>query len=165
MAALTAGSNAPDFTLSTLQGEPLALADALKRGPVVLAFFKVSCPVCQYAFPFLERLHQGYRNNELAIIGVSQNSERDTVAFRKEYGISFPLVLDDPANYRVSNAYGLTNVPSVFLLSPSGVIEVSSVGWARAEIAEINGKLAAAVRTSPAPVFPPGQEVAEWKPG
>jgi len=165
MAALSAGSNAPDFTLSTLEGKPLALADSLKRGPAVLAFFKVSCPVCQYAFPFLERLYQGYRNNQIAVIGVSQNSKRDTVAFRKQYGITFPIVLDDPSNYRVSNAYGLTNVPSIFLLFPSGAIEVSSVGWSRAEIAEMNTKLAGAISTLPAPVFQPGQEVAEWKPG
>ena len=53
MAALNAGVLAPDFTLPTVQGGQVSLRQALAKGPVVLVFFKVSCPVCQYALPFL----------------------------------------------------------------------------------------------------------------
>ena len=49
---------APDFTLPTLEGQKVSLKQLLQHGPVVLAFFKVSCPVCQYAFPLYERLSQ-----------------------------------------------------------------------------------------------------------
>ncbi len=52
MAALTAGAKAPDFELKAMDGKRFVLREELARGPVVLAFFKVSCPVCQYAFPF-----------------------------------------------------------------------------------------------------------------
>ena len=55
MPALTSGIKAPNLTLPTTHGEKFSLSDALKRGPVVLAFFKVTCPVCQYAFPLYER--------------------------------------------------------------------------------------------------------------
>ena len=60
MAALTAGTSAPDFKLQTMDGSHFSLSDALTRGPVVAAFFKVSCPVCQYAFPFLERIYKAH---------------------------------------------------------------------------------------------------------
>jgi len=53
MAALSAGISAPEFNLPTIKGERFSLREALARGPVVAAFFKISCPVCQYAFPFL----------------------------------------------------------------------------------------------------------------
>ena len=53
MAALTAGTSSPDFKLQTMNGQQFSLRDALAKGPVVAAFFKISCPVCQYAFPFL----------------------------------------------------------------------------------------------------------------
>ncbi len=56
MAALVTGKLAPDFTLPTLDGKQFSLHDLRQRGPVVLAFFKVSCPVCQYAFPMYERV-------------------------------------------------------------------------------------------------------------
>jgi peroxiredoxin len=165
MPALKAGSQAPDFSLPTVDGRQFSLAKALQRGPVILAFFKISCPVCQYALPFLERLYQGYRGQDVSLIGVSQNNKKDTAAFQKEYEITFPLVLDDPANYQVSNGYGLTNVPTVFLASPSGVIDVSSVGWARIEIADMNARVAAALQTPRALIFRPGEDVAEWKAG
>ncbi len=60
MSALIAGKKAPDFTLQTTDEKPFALKAALTSGPVVLAFYKVSCPVCQYTLPFVERLHQAY---------------------------------------------------------------------------------------------------------
>ena len=60
MAALTVGTKAPEFTLKAIDGKEFSLSGELGHGPIVLAFFKVSCPTCQYAFPFLERLHKAY---------------------------------------------------------------------------------------------------------
>ena len=52
MAALTIGAKAPEFDLKTLDGKRFSLSDELAHRPVVLVFFKVSCPTCQYALPF-----------------------------------------------------------------------------------------------------------------
>jgi peroxiredoxin len=131
MAALTAGSKAPEFDLKAMDGKRFVLREELARGPVVLAFFKVSCPVCQYAFPFLERLERAYGHTGVRIIGVSQNDPKQTAAFTKEFGVTFPVLLDDRETYPVSNAYGLTNVPTVFWIAQDGEIEVSSVGWVK----------------------------------
>src|SRR5512133_2681491 len=111
MPALSAGKTAPDFSLPAMDGSIFSLADALKRGPVVLAFFKISCPVCQYAFPFLERIYQAHRGEKVSVIGISQNDKSGTAAFMREYGVTFPVLLDNAPRYPVSNAYGLTNVP------------------------------------------------------
>ena len=69
MPALQEGSKAPDFSLPALDGANFSLQDALHRGPVLAVFFKVSCPVCQYAFPFFERLHKAYGSQKVAIVG------------------------------------------------------------------------------------------------
>src|SRR5271169_2620182 len=142
MAALTVGAKAPAFELAPLEGPRFSLAENLTHGVVVLAFFKVSCPTCQYAFPFLERLHKAYRQNGVSLFGVSQNNPKDTAAFNKEFGITFPVLLDDTDSYPVSNAYGLTNVPTIFWIAEDGEIEVSSVGWVKADFEEINRKMA-----------------------
>ncbi len=115
MAALTSGTKAPDFTLPTIDGGKFSLSEELARGPVVLAFFKVSCPVCQFAFPFLQRIFKAYASKNVTIVGISQNGRQDTAAFLQEFGVTFPVLLDDPNTYPVSNAYGLTNVPTMFL--------------------------------------------------
>ena len=76
MAALTVGAKAPEFELKTLDGKKFSLSDELARGPVVAAFFKVSCPTCQYALPFLERLYKAYAKNGVTLVGISQNDAK-----------------------------------------------------------------------------------------
>jgi peroxiredoxin len=163
--ALATGKKAPDFSLRTLDGRNFALADELARGPVVLAFFKVSCPTCQYTFPFLERLYKAYRNSEVTMVGISQNDAKETAAFVKEFGVTFPVLLDEIGRYPASNAYGLTNVPTVFWVAQDGEIEVSSVGWIKADFEQINDKLAESGKAAPALVFKPGEDVRDFRAG
>jgi peroxiredoxin len=165
MAALTAGTKAPEFELKAMDGRRFVLRDELARGPLVLAFFKVSCPVCQYAFPFLERLERAYGHKGARIIGVSQDDPKHTAAFTKEFGVTFPVLLDDRETYAVSNAYGLTNVPSIFWIGQDGEIEVSSVGWVKADFIEINRKMAETGNVAPVAVFKPGEDVRDFRAG
>ena len=166
MPALGTGVIAPDFTLPTVEGKQSSLADALKKGPVLLAFFKTSCPVCQYAFPFFERVYQANQDQNVTVLGVSQDSLKDTTGFLKDYGVTFPVAIDDEKNrYAVSNAYGLTNVPTAFLIAPGGEIEVSSVGWSKADVEEINRRLAQYRKQQPAPLWRKGEDVQDFRAG
>ena len=165
MATLTAGTKAPDFELKAMDGTPFVLREELARGPLVLAFFKVSCPVCQYAFPFLERLERAYGRKGVRLIGVSQNDPKQTAAFTKEFGVTFPVLLDETDSYPVSNAYGLTNVPTVFWIAQDGDIEISSVGWVKADFEEVSRKMAESANTAPAIVFKPGDDVRDFRAG
>jgi|SRR5579863_6715231 len=165
MAALTAGTSAPDFKLQMMGGKQFSLRDALLRGPVVAAFFKVSCPVCQYTFPFLERIYKAHGGKNVTLVGVSQNDKKDTAAFVKEYGLTFPILLDDTNSYPVSNAYGLTNVPSIFWIAQDGEIEISSVGWDRKDIEEINQKAAKSNGDGPKPMFHADEQIPDFRAG
>lgn len=165
MAALTPGVQAPDFELKAMDGKRFVLRDELAKGPVVLAFFKVSCPTCQYAFPFLERLERAYGHKTVRIVGVSQNDPRDTANFTKEFGITFPVLLDEIKTYPVSNSYGLTNVPSVFWIDQDGVINISSVGWVKADLEELGRHMAQAGNIPPAVIFKQGEDVRDFRAG
>jgi len=165
MTALAMGIKAPDFELKTLEGKPFSLSDELRRGPVVLAFFKVSCPTCQYAFPFLQRLYKAYGNRGVKLVGVSQNDARETAAFGKDFGLTFPLLLDDMRSYPVSNAYGLTNVPTIFWVAQDGEVEVSSVGWVKADFEAINRKMSENGKIGLAAVFKAGEDVRDFRAG
>jgi peroxiredoxin len=165
MEALPAGTKAPDFSLPAVDGGKFSLREALQRGPVLAAFFKVSCPTCQYTFPFLERLHRAHGDKQITMVGISQNNQSETAAFLKEYGVTFPALLDDPNGYVVSNAYGLTNVPTLFLIQPDGAIEMTSVGWVKKDVADLNRKLAQAHQATPLPLFKPGEDVRDFRAG
>lgn len=164
MPALSAGTKAPDFQLKTMEGKPFSLSDALPRGPVLLAFFKVSCPTCQYALPFYERLFRAHKNRNVTIVGISQDNPQDTAAFAKEFGITFPLLVDD-IPYPVSSAYGLTNVPTLFWVNPEGEIEFTSVGWSKPDFEQINRRLADATAIALVSPFLPGEDVRDYRGG
>jgi peroxiredoxin len=165
MAALTPGTQAPDFTLPSMDGNLFSLREALARGPVLVAFFKISCPTCQYAFPFLQRIYQAHGNTAVTLVGISQNTKKDTSLFIKEYGITFPVLLDDTSSYPVSNAYGLTNVPTIFWIAQDGEIEISSVGWIRKEMEELNQRAAEASSQSIQPLFRQDEQIADFRAG
>lgn len=165
MAALTPGTQAPEISLSTLDGKKFVLRDALQRGPVLAAFFKVSCPVCQYTLPYLERLHKAHGDQKITIVGISQDDRRNTDAFLKEYGVTIPTLLDDPNGYTVSNAYGLTNVPTWFLIGQDGEIAISSVGWVKSEVEDANRRLAELQKTPARPLFQAGEDVRDFRAG
>ena len=164
MPALAPGKAAPEISLHDMEGKPFSLRDALQRGPAVLAFFKTTCPVCQYAMPFVERLFRAHQDHA-RIVGVSQHPKKETAQFRREYGITVPILLDEPDSYPASNAYGLTNVPTIFLVAPDGRIEISSVGWNKKDLEEINRRLARAASVPPPAVFHRGEDVVDYKAG
>ena len=66
MAHLTSGKTAPDFSLTGLDGETHSLGSLLHGGPVVVAFFKISCPVCQFTFPYLQRIADRFAGKGVA---------------------------------------------------------------------------------------------------
>lgn len=165
MAALTMGTKAPEFELKSLDGKRFALHDELAGRAVVLAFFKVSCPTCQYTFPFLERLYKVYGDKNVKLLGVSQNDAKETGAFARQFGVTFPILLDDTEKYPVSNAYGLTNVPTIFWVAQDGEIELSSVGWIKKDFDAISSKIADAEKIAPVSVFKPGEDVRDFRAG
>ena len=164
MGALEAGQSAPGVSLKNTEGQTVSLAEALKKGPVLAAFFKVNCPVCQFTFPFLERMYETYGASKFTFLGISQNDAGETREFNKEYGVKFSVLIDE-AGYPVSNQYGLTNVPSLFLISPGGKIQESSVGFARADLERIAAEAARASGKPAIPLFKPGEVVPDYKPG
>jgi peroxiredoxin len=164
MSALNPGANAPDVRLPLVGGGVFSLADALSKGRVALAFFKVSCPVCQYAFPYFERFFQKLKGKNITFVGVSQDNARDTAEFAKMLGVTFPIALDPPDRYPVSAAYGLTNVPTLFVIGENGVVEHSIVSWSKRDMEELYREFGDS-QTATSPIFLPGENVAEFKPG
>lgn len=164
MPALIVGTAAPEINLPSTKGTKFSLAQALKRGPVVAAFFKISCPVCQFTLPYVERIYQAYPGTAATIIGVSQDEANYTEEFAREYGISFPLLLDPTDRYPVSNAYELTNVPSIFFIN-AGKVKLSIEGWDKRDMETLNAEVARTGSVPTQPLFRKGEDVPTSKAG
>ncbi|MFZ0213626.1 MAG: TlpA disulfide reductase family protein [Candidatus Acidiferrales bacterium] len=164
MSKIQPGQSAPAFALTGMDGQKHSLADALKKGPVLAAFFKISCPVCQFTFPFLERMYESYGGGKVSFWGVSQDNAADTKEFLAEFGVKFQTLLDADG-YKVSKQYGLTNVPTIFLIQPDGKVQTACVGFAKKELETMAAQMAAASGKTPQPVFRPGEQIPEYRPG
>jgi len=160
---IQARDKAPLFNLRDAAGSEYSLAEELRKGPVVVAFFKISCPVCQFTFPFLERMFKMYGENA-TFLAISQDDALDTREFCQEYGVTFPALIDDKG-YTVSNNYGLTNVPSVFLIGADGIVKVTSIGFDKEKLEAISAELAAVAKRPAAALFRTGEIVPSYKPG
>ncbi len=79
MTNVKGGQTAPGFSLNGLDGKSYSLDSLRQKGPVVAAFFKISCPVCQFTFPFLERLYQRYGGDNVTFLGISEDDAKATI--------------------------------------------------------------------------------------
>jgi len=166
MTQVNAGQAAPGFSLQGLDGKNYSLEALRQKGPVVATFFKVSCPVCQFTFPFLQRLYERYGSDDVTFLGISQDDAKATASFAKEYGSTFPMALDQKeAGYPASNAYGLTNVPTIFLIDPEGAVRVSSMGFVKKDLEQIAANLAERKKIAPSALFRTNEAVPENRPG
>jgi len=164
MATLTSGKNAPQFDLKSIAGPRFSLKDSLAQGPALAAFFKVSCPTCQYTFPFIERIYQQFRAHGIQVWGISQDDVAPSRRFVEEYGVTFPILIDEYP-YEISREYGVKYVPTLFLISPEGRVELMSDGFCKVDFLEIQRSLAKHYSVTPFALFQPSDGVPEFKPG
>jgi peroxiredoxin len=167
MSFLAAGKKAPPFELIGADGKNYSLKAALARGPLLAAFFKVSCPVCQYTFPFVERIYQQFLAagaKGVQIWGVSQDNAAHSQNFSKEFGVTFPILID-PEPYEISREYQLTHVPTLFLIETNGQIEISGDGFSKSDLLDIHKGLARHLSVKPAELFRSGEQIPAFKPG
>lgn len=163
---LQAGERAPKIELLDLDGKARRPLDSGggARGSVLLVFYKDTCPTCRYTLPFVERAHRELGPRGARIIAVSQDGAERSRAFASELGISFPILVDDPA-YEASRAYGLQIVPSLFLVSADGAVRSALAGFSRGVLAGMAADLAGSIGAAAPVVFPEGEPVLETKPG
>lgn len=160
MASLDPGTPLPSIALRDEKG----LAAPRPAGETLYAFFKTTCPTCELAWPYLDRIRGLARGGALSVLAVSQDDPETTGRFYQTLGVSVPT-LYDPEPWRASESLGLTNVPTFLLVGKDGVIRDAAVGFQRHKMEEFAG-LAARLAGRPAPsLFDPSEEVPAIKPG
>src|SRR5438309_6718389 len=124
MSQLAIGVEAPDFELKTADGQTRHLSEALERGPVVLVFYKAACSTCQFTFPFIQQIYSKVaKRAPWTLWAISEDEAGETLEFARQHGLTFDLLIDDHP-YAVSAAYGLHNVPAIFIVQKDGTISL-----------------------------------------
>lgn len=168
-AAFAPGSPSPSAAFSRPGGGSVTTEGLLAEAnglPLLLAFFKTSCPTCRLAWPYLQRLHEAYGGTGVRVVGVSQNGIEESQRFFEEWGQArFDLVMDPEPGFAASNAFHVEAVPHLVLISPAGLVEEIFSGWSKARMEDLGSRLAAGRSLARIPVVPPGDLVRDFQSG
>jgi thiol-disulfide isomerase/thioredoxin len=134
------GEVAPPFELPLAgSGERVSLADLMARGgETLLVWMKTTCPTCQLALPFLERIHARIAaRGDRRVVVISQDPPADIARFRVEFGCPTVPVLSEPEPYEAADRYGVTNLPTLFLVAAGGKVKGADVGFNRQNLEDL----------------------------
>ena len=119
-----------NFTLSLLNGGNAALS-SYKGKVVILNFWATWCPPCRSEMPSMDILYQRFKNQGLEILAVDIGEDQTTVQeFIRTNRHTFPVLLDKDT--KVSSQYGVSAIPTTFILDRQGKIIgtlVGSIPW------------------------------------
>lgn len=113
------GEPAPDWTLATPEGSELTLSESLGDRHYLLFFWATWCPYCKALSPHLQSIAFEY-GDEVEVLAINIREDGDPVAFLRESGYTFTLLLEGDA---VANDYGVAGTPAVFIVDREGEID------------------------------------------
>ena len=116
------GFQAPNFELSTLDGEQVLLSD-MRGQAILLNFWATWCPPCRSEMPAMQQVYRDFEQDGFVVLAVNnlQQDNRDRVeTFVLEENLTFPVLLDKSGS--VSTRSQVNSMPTSFFIDPEGII-------------------------------------------
>lgn len=116
----------PDFTLTDIYGETFTLSEIIQGRPVLLIFFRTSCPYCMEELGELVQVRQHF-GDDLLMISISTSGDTDEVLeeVAGSNGMDWIIARDTAG---VSRSYGIMYVPTHVILDPNRFEEDRVIG-------------------------------------
>lgn len=129
------GELAPDFTGTTLEGDTVRLSD-LRGKTVLINVFASWCGPCRLEMPHLVQLSNELDQDEVVFVGLNLQENPDSVTtFRDEFGIDFPLVLNEDGQL-TNGLYTPIGLPTSWFIDREGVVGYVFSGAMTREVLE-----------------------------
>ena len=124
------GKPAPEFSLSSLDGRTISLADYRGKKKLVVSFWASWCGPCRLEMPSLRAFYEKHRDAsdkfEFLAISIDDN-RRDAEAFANEEKLPFPVLLD--LNSKTADAFGVDGIPTLFVIDENGKTIYGHLGF------------------------------------
>jgi cytochrome c biogenesis protein CcmG/thiol:disulfide interchange protein DsbE len=121
------GEPAPSFSVRTLDGERLSIADLAGKA-VVVNFWNTWCPPCKAEFPALEQFASAHAEDpDFELVGiVRDDSERAVRSYDPGLDIDWTIGMDPGS--RAALAFGTRGQPETFAITPDGLVAGAQIG-------------------------------------
>ena len=130
---LDIGQAAPNFEVTSVQGEAVSLAIAIRdHKAVVVLFTSTVCPYANYFASHVRDLSENYGPRGVLFLGVNSNnweSHQDVVDHIRERGVGFPMLKDQ--GHLIADQFGATRTPEAFLVDSTGRLRYR--GWVKSK--------------------------------
>ncbi|PIE53579.1 hypothetical protein CSA37_01050 [Candidatus Fermentibacteria bacterium] len=121
--SISAGMDAPLWTLETPEGDVVSLED-LRGRVVVMDFWATWCGPCRQVMPVLQELHEAH-GEELVVLGINVWEQQDPASFMAENGFTYPIVVQGD---QVAEDYIVEGIPAIYVIAPDGTVAYHAVG-------------------------------------
>lgn len=123
------GQPAPGFTLMSLEGDEVSLAD-YQGQPVLINFWASWCPPCRLEMPDLVAAYEAHQDKGFVILAIDltfQDSIEDVAMFVEEFDMTFPVLLDQDGTV-TNEQYRLLGLPMSVFVNREGIVTRLHIG-------------------------------------
>lgn len=124
-AAETINTEAPDITVTAMDGTRLKLSD-LRGKTVFVNFWATWCGPCMQEMPVMEKVYPEYKDKVEFFTVSIDDARADYEKYVKEQGFAFPMYWGD--KNAIISAYGLQGIPASYIIDKYGTITQSHIG-------------------------------------
>ncbi|MCB2202761.1 TlpA family protein disulfide reductase [bacterium] len=116
---------APEFMLTNLEGESVALSDY--RGTAVMVnFWATWCPPCRAEMPLIQEFQDRFEDDFVVLAVNGGEGEAEVRGFMEAYDFTLTFLLD-PEN-SVAQQYGVRGFPTSLFIDTEGYLRAFHVG-------------------------------------
>lgn len=160
MVSLNPGSAFPNLGLTDGRGN----AAAARSGETLYGIFKTTCPTCELAWPFFDRIGRMAQGGGLTVVAISQDDVAATAAWNRRLGVGLATLFDEKP-WPASELLRIDTVPTFLRVGQDGRLLETLEGFQKQKMQDFAAEAAALAGNAPAPFFQPGENVPALKAG
>ncbi len=123
------GKPAPTFSLDSLDGHKVSLADYRGKKKVVISYWASWCGPCRVELPEMKRFYEKYHkdNSDFEFVAISIDDDRESAeTYAQKAKLPFPVLLD--LRHEAADAYSVEAIPATFIVDKDGKVKQTQTG-------------------------------------